>query len=146
MSLSQLKFSDQVPPTSLFKATPVEKMRLAVLANIETQRVLLKIEMGETITLTKTVKKTNDAGVINEVVVTKRPRKWFWKDAKGVYLLQMIYGGHPVIINGKTSIEAGSAENVQKVLDILSNAVSKGELDAQLAAAKAQRKSSKKAA
>ena len=141
MSLSDLKFSDSKRPPSIFRANAVEKARIVALSNISTQKLLLKGELGEPVHITKTIKKKIDNETV-ETVVTKNPRKWFWKDHRGVYLMEMLYGGRAVSINGKsTTIEAGpSPESVEKVLDILANSVGAGELDRALSDTATKRK------
>ena len=53
----------------------------------------------------------------------------------------MLFAGHPVLVNGKQStILAGDADGVEQVLNVLADAVSKGELDTQLASAAGNRK------
>jgi len=140
MSLSDLKFSDSKRPPSIFRANAVEKARIVALSNISIQKLLLKGELGEPVHITKTIKKKVDNETV-ETVVTKNPRKWFWKDHRGVYLLEMLYGSRAVSINGKSTIEAGpTPESVEKVLDILANSVSVGELDRALSDTVTKRK------
>ena len=143
MSLNDLKFTDSKRPVPAFRASPAEKARNAVLANIEVQRLLLNVERGEPINLTKTVKKEVD-GAIVDVMVARHPRKWFWKNPSGQYLVEMLFGGHAVSINGKSTIQAGTIDDVEKVLNILAEATSKGDLDSQIAVAASKRKFGRK--
>lgn len=147
MSLSNLKLVTANRPVPAFRANPTEKARAAVLANIEVQRALVRAERGETVTLTKTVKKQADDGSTITASVSRKPRKWFWKNPHGVFVVEMLFANQPVIIgNGKSAIEAGDLDGVGSVLNILADAVANGELDRALADAKAKRKPTKKKA
>lgn len=145
MNLNDLKFTDAKRPVPAFRASPAEKARNAILANIEIQRLLLKAERGEAVNLTKTVKKDVD-GAIVDVVIPRHPRKWFWKNPQGIFLVEMLFGGHPVSISGKTTIQAGTIDDVEKVLNILAEATSMGDLDSQIAVAASKRKFGRKKA
>lgn len=146
MSLSSLKLVTANRPVPAFRQNSTEKARAAVLANIEVQRALVRAERGEAVTLTKTVKKHTDSGVVT-ATVDRKPRKWFWKNPQGVFVVEMLFSNQPVVIgNGKSAIEAGDLDGVDSVLNILAEAVANGELDKALADAKAKRKSTKKKA
>jgi hypothetical protein len=142
MNLSELKFGSEKRPVPHWRSSPTEKMRAAVLTAIQNQRVLLDAERtGTAPNLTKTVKTMGEDGSVITSVVAKNPRKWFWKNQAGLYLIEMLFAGHPVLVNGKQStILAGDADGVERVLNVLADAVSKGELDTQLASAAANRK------
>ena len=142
MSLSELKFGAEKRPVPHWRSSPTEKMRAAVLTAIQNQRVLLDAERNGTApNLTKTVKTMGEDGSVITSVVAKNPRKWFWKNPAGQFLVEMLFAGHPVLVNGKQStILAGDADGVERVLNILADAVSKGDLDTQLASAAANRK------
>ena len=142
MNLSELKFGAEKRPVPHWRSSPTEKMRAAVLTAIQNQRVLLDAERtGTTPNLTKTVKTVGEDGSIITTVVPKSPRKWFWKNPAGQYLIEMLFAGYPVLVNGKQStILAGDADGVEQVLNVLADAVTKGELDTQLASAAANRK------
>lgn len=148
MSLSELKFSNEKRPTPHWRSTPAERVRNAVLATITLQNALLEAERNDAPThLTKTVKKADEHGNITDVTVERKPRKWFWKNPQGRYVVEMLYAGQPVLINGKQStIEAGDADGVEKVLAILAQAVSNGDLDKALTDASAKRKVGRKKA
>lgn len=146
MSLSSLKLVTANRPIPAFRQNSTEKARAAVLANIEVQRALVRAERGEAVTLTKTVKKHTDSGVI-ATTVDRKPRKFFWKTPQGQYVVELLFANQPVAIaNGKSAIEAGDLDGVDSVLNILADAVANGELDKALADAKAKRKATKKKA
>jgi hypothetical protein len=147
MALSDLKLVTANRPVPAFRANPTEKARAAVLANIEVQRALVRAERGEAVTLTKTVKKQAEDGSTITTTVDRKPRKFFWKNPQGVFVVELLFANQPVIIaNGKSAIEAGDLDGVDSVLNTLAEAVANGELDKALADAKAKRKPTKKKA
>lgn len=147
MALSDLKLVTANRPVPAFRANPTEKARAAVLANIEVQRALVRAERGEAVTLTKTVKKLAEDGSTVTTTVDRKPRKFFWKNPQGQYVVELLFANQPVIIaNGKSAIEAGDLDGVDSVLNTLAEAVANGELDKALADAKAKRKPTKKKA
>jgi len=149
MSLSELKFSTEKRPTPAFRASPVEKARAAVLSGIEVQRLIVASEKsGLTHNLTKTVNSVDFEGNVTSTTVQRKPRRWFWKNPQGIYIVELLFSNHPVVIhNGKTAIEAGDLDGVEQVLNILADATAKGELDKAFADIKSKRKPrSKKAA
>lgn len=151
MSLSSLKFTNEVRPTPSYRATTTEKRRETALANITTQRQLLAQMRGETVSLTRIIRVADESGGIQEKTVARKPVRWFWQTVKGGWVLEMVYARTPVAIGGpnKTVVACGKLEDIGKVLDTLAQAVADGSLDAQLAeaaeAAKARR-ATKKAA
>ncbi|CDL00270.1 conserved protein of unknown function [Magnetospirillum gryphiswaldense MSR-1 v2] len=147
MSLSNLKLVTAHRPVPAFRANPTDKARAAVLANIEVQRALVMAERGEAVALTKTVKKQAEDGSTITTTVSRKPRKWFWKNPQGQFVVEMLFANQPVIIaNGKSAIEAVTLDGVDTVLNTLAEAVANGELDKALADAKAKRKPTKKKA
>ncbi len=148
MSLSELKFSTEKRPTPAFRASPVEKARAAVLASIEVQRLIVASEKsGSTHNLTKTVKSVDAEGNTITSTVNRKPRRWFWKNPQGIYIVELLFSNQPVVIaNGKTAVEAGTLEGVEKTLNILAEATAKGEFDQAFASIKSKRKPRKKAA
>jgi len=150
MSLSALKFTTETRPTPTYRATTTEKRRETALANIAVQRQLLAQVRGEPVSLTKTIRVADEAGVVQEKTVARKPVRWFWQTAKGTWVLEMVYARSPVAIGGpnKTVVACGKLEDIGKVLDTLAQAVADGSLDAQLAEAAeaAQARRVKKAA
>ena len=146
MSLANLKLTTANRPVPAFRASPTEKARAAILANIDVQRALVKVERGEAVALTKQVKKVDEDGSVITATVDRKPRKWFWKNPQGVFVLEMLFNNQPVVIaNGKSVIEAGDLDGVDSVLNTLAEAVANGELDKALADAKTKRKTKKAA-
>jgi hypothetical protein len=76
---------------------------------------------------TKTVKQVDDEGNVTTTTVDRKPRKWFWLNQAGKYIVEMLYAGQPVLVNGKESaIVAGDLDGVEQVLNVLAEAVVKG--------------------
>ena len=149
MSLSELKFSTtDKRPTPAFKMNQTERSRAVILNAIQVQRELIEADRtGVHANLTKTVKHVDDDGTVSTTVIDRKPRKWYWKNAQNKFVVEMLYGGHPVLVNGKDSvIEAGNLDDVEKILTILAESTSKGELDKALDVAKSKRKAGHKKA
>ncbi|HLO78392.1 MAG TPA: DUF6641 family protein [Magnetospirillum sp.] len=146
MSLSDLTLIDAPRPVPHFRATPTEKARQAVLDGIEVQRKLLAAERnGVPPNLVKTVLVADDQGNKTELVVPRKPRRWFFKQTTGQYALEVLYAGQPVVIaNGKTAIHAGDHDGVEHALQVVADAVQAGELDSALSAIRAKRKVGRK--
>ena len=98
MSLANLKLTTANRPVPAFRASPTEKARAAILANIDVQRALVKVERGEAVALTKQVKKVDEDGSVITATVDRKPRKWFWKNPQGVFVLEMLFNNQPVVI------------------------------------------------
>ncbi len=142
------KFVNETRPTPHWRSSPTEKARESAIATIAVQKELLKADhLGVAHGLTKTVTFADENGQTVRKVIPRKPRAWFWKDAKGEYLIEMLYAGQHVVLNGKGNsvILAGDYDATVKVLDSLAEAIAKGELDKQLADAAAKRKTGKKA-
>jgi len=147
MSLSDLHFTNEKRPTPAFRANPTEKARAAVLANIQVQRTLLNAERdGVPHNITKTIKTLDEDGNTITSTVNRKPRQWFWKNHQGKFIVEVLFGGQPIAINGKTAIEAGDLAGVEKVLNILAEATAAGELDKVLLDSKSKRKAGRKKA
>lgn len=71
---------------------------------------------------------------------SKRLRQWFWQNADGNWLLELRYGNRPLKLSGdNTAVVVGKQEQLAGVLETLMEAVTAGELDKALAAAKKER-------
>jgi hypothetical protein len=137
INLAALKFCNEVRPTPAFRSSPMEKMRATILNGIANQRILVAQERGENVRLTKTIRVATDSGATEEKTVARKPAKWFWATAKGNVVMEMTYSRIAVAVGGpgKTVIDCGDLNGVGVVLDVLAEAVDKGELDKALMAA-----------
>lgn len=137
MSLNKLKFSAEVRPNG--KADALTMARTSLLSHLDTQRVLLNAERtGTPANLTRGEKAADGSVTIKRI----RPRQWFWKNASGEWLFQVLHGHKPLPLtnDGKATIVAGkSLDDVEKIIGIVVEATQKGELDAMLMASREAR-------
>jgi len=148
-SLNSLKLTNDQRPVPAFKRSPIEKARAAVLSGIAVQRDLINADLNGTVhSLTKQVVNVDDQGNKVTTTVNRKPRKWYFqRSSDGLYVVEVLFANHPVLLNGKQSVvEAGDLQGVLNVIGVIATAVEKGELDKALTDIAAKRKSSKKAA
>lgn len=150
MSLANLNFVTEKRPTPGYRATSEERRRQAVLEAIQVQKHLLAADLGQQVApLTRTIRVADEHGVVHQKTVERKPVRWFWPTTNG-YAVEMQYARIPVPVGGtgKTTIGVKTLEEVGKVLDVLAEATSKGELDKALAQASeaAKKRKPKKAA
>jgi hypothetical protein len=70
----------------------------------------------------------------------RRLHKWYWRNGDGNWLLELRYGNRPLKLNGdSTAVLVGKLEQLTSVIETLIEAVTAGELDKALAAAKKER-------
>ena len=121
--------------------TAEEYMRERMLANLDEQLGLAKaIVSGTAFSVKQTRYKTNENGERVAFERSKRLRQWFWHDVTGTWFLELRYGNRPMTLNGdKTAIEVGKLDQLTSVIETLIEAVTAGELDKALAAAKKDR-------
>jgi hypothetical protein len=148
MKLTDLKITAEKRPTPTWRVSAQERMRANLTKAIDVQRQLLQAERtGQSPNLTKMVRRVDDSGTTVEETVARRPRKWFWRAASGTYFLEVYYASKPVpLAVGKTAIECGDLDGVDRTLDFLAAAASAGELDKPLGDLKSGRKAAKKGA
>lgn len=145
--LASLIFSSALPQPKSAKVqrTPREVM----LAAIEEQIKLCEADIqGEPLTIKKSrfIKNPDGSSVKTEVDVL--PRRCYWLNADGNYLVSLRYGGSiPVELSpGNPSIVAGkSHEEVLPVLKTIKSAIEAGEADASIEVAAARMKRKKAA-
>jgi hypothetical protein len=120
---------------------PVERARLKALAAITEQRLMVEAKLaGQHFAPTHIVRRKNADGIRVAVEVPKRTRAGFFQDAGGKAFFTLRYAGKPVQLDGKNAaVEVGELTALPAILDTLAEAVRAGELDAQLAAAAAER-------
>jgi hypothetical protein len=140
--LSSIKFSTEKRPTPNYRSSPIEKARSALLKGVATQILLLKAERdGVPHGLMKEVHTTDNDGNIITKQVALKPRKWFWRNPQGAYIVEVLFSNHPLALDGKnTAIDAGDLNGVEQVLSLISDAVANGELDKAITEAKSKRK------
>ena len=132
--MSKLTLTDKTRSSML--VAPEERRRAKMLEAIEQQIKAVEAKQnGKIHTVTK-LKFVTDANtgerVKREMQIPVKP--WWWKDVAGVVYLTVKYGNRRLEIQlGKSAIEVGSADKLVGVLELLADAVKKGELDAVMA-------------
>ena len=118
-------------------------LRETVIEHLNEQKALVEAELrGEAYQPTRQAYVT-DAQTGQRVLKTvpKRPRRWYWHDLEGNWFIELRHGNRPLSIDGRnTAVKAGSKDKLPEVIDVLINAVAKGELDNIMKAAKKARK------
>ncbi len=75
--------------------------------------------------------KDEETGETKRVEVPRLLRRWWWQDETGAVLLELRYGNKPIaVVDNKSTIEVGPMDKLPKVIDMVIEAVSAGELDA----------------
>lgn len=71
-----------------------------------------------------------------------KARKWFYRAADGNYYIDVRYGNRPLPIkdNNNTVLAGDKREDLLNVLDVLEQAVTDGELDTQMEAARKRKR------
>ena len=78
-------------------------------------------------------------GEYAQAMVSRRPRAWFWTADDGKLYICLRYGTRILELSkGKAAIEVGEKKQLVTVIEALKQAVSGGEVDAQLTAAGAE--------
>ena len=115
-------------------ANPILDRRANIIARLEEQKLLLN-DPNYTRTVRTWVKKD---GQLTPVDKQQRVLPWWRVTANGSYAFSVRLGSKPIEFEkGKNAIAVPSLDKVPMVIDILINAVRNGELDDQLAHAKA---------
>ena len=122
-------------------ATLEDSLRGKLLERLDEQKELVGAELaGKQLVKTRTVYVTNDAGERVAQEKPRRIRKWYCHNGDGAWFIELRYGGKVMKIAGEnTAIEIGELKKAQKVIDTLMQAVTAGELDKALLAAKKER-------
>ncbi len=139
--LSKLKFSDK--QRSQVKMTVEERLRHKLIDRLKEQKELAEADLkGEQLVRTryKSVK-DEETGETKRVQVPRLMRRWWWKDETDAVLLELRYGNKPIaVVDNKSTIEVGAMDKLPKVIDMVIEAVSAGELDKVLKAALGERR------
>jgi hypothetical protein len=137
--LQTLKLTTTTPAP----VSPERKRRAKLLTFLAEQKALAEATLaGASFHASRTVTRKNDQGERVRVDVPRHVRKAWFQDAGGKLFLQVRYGAKPLeLAKGKNAIEVAALAEIPAVLDAVSNAVNQGELDTQLTAAAAQRRS-----
>jgi hypothetical protein len=130
--LSALKFTNSKRQQD---KSPQHARRQKLCSKLDEQILLAKAEQsGTPFTPTKLrIVKDETTGETRKVETPKKLKPWWWKDDKGKLCITMRYGARTLeIIEGKSSVEAGSIAEVVSSLQVIRIAVQSGELDSRL--------------
>ena len=139
--LSKLKFSDK--QRSQVKMTVEERLRHKLIDRLKEQKELAEADLnGKALVRTRyKMIKDEETGETKRVQVPRLMRRWWWKDETDTVLLELRYGNKPIAIaDNKSTIEVGAMDKLPKVIDMVIEAVSAGELDKVLKAALGERR------
>jgi hypothetical protein len=137
--LATLKITAEERSTK--NATTEDMLRAKLVERLGEQLELANAEAtGKSVVKTRSIFVTNEEGERVTKDVERRLRKWFWRNADGIYFIELRYGGKALKLDGKnTAVEAGTVEGLAKVIATLTEAVKAGEMDKALVAAKKER-------
>jgi TRAP-type mannitol/chloroaromatic compound transport system substrate-binding protein len=135
MSLSALKLTAAKKPTN---QTAEQHRRSKMIKRIDEQIKLATAQQrGDTYTASKTKHVVNAATGERELVsVSKRVKSWWFPVPDGRIALTVRYGSQVLeLAKGKFSIDVVDFDHLPATLQVVRDAVAKGELDAQIAQA-----------
>ncbi len=139
--LAKLKFSDK--QRSQVKMTVEEGLRHKLIDRLKEQRELAEADLNG-VPLVKTRYKSikdEETGETKRVQVPRLMRRWWWQDETDAVLLELRYGNKSIaVVDNKSTIEVGAMDKLPKVIDMVIEAVSAGELDKVLKAALSARR------
>jgi hypothetical protein len=120
---------------------PVECARSKVLGALADQRSMVEAKIaGQHYAPTHLVWRKDEEGQRVQVSKPRRLTAGWFQDASGQTFFSLRYAGKPIeLAKDKNAIAAGEITALPAILDTLTEAVRAGELDAQLAAAAAER-------
>src|SRR5690606_1880941 len=120
---------------------PVERARNKVIAALAEQKLMAEAKLvGQNYAPTHMVWRENEDGQRVQVETPKRLRAGWFVDTGGQTFFALRYAGKPIeFAKDKNAIAVGELSALPAILDTLAEAVRAGELDAQLAAAAAER-------
>ena len=133
-ALANLKLVNAKRPVHL---SPVVQRRNKVAARIHEQIELAKSKLeGASFNPTRlrTIKDA-ETGLNKTVSVPKRVKEWWFTSDSGKLCLSLRYGAKVIeIAKGKSAVELAGEKDLVATLEVLKQAVSDGELDAQIEA------------
>lgn len=137
--LKSLKLATAVPVRA--NADPVQRARQKVMEGLTTQRKMVEAKLaGQHYAPTRMVWRKNEDGQRVQVSKPRRLSPGWFVDASGQAFFALKYAGKPIeFAKDKNAITVGELSALPAILDTLTEAVRAGELDAQLAAAAAER-------
>ena len=137
--LKSLKLTTAQPVRA--NADPIQRARDKVISALAEQKAMAEAKIdGQHYAPTHMVWRKNGEGQRVLVETPKRLRAGWFVDASGQTFFGLRYAGKPIeFAKDKNAIAVGELSALPAILDTLTEAVRAGELDAQLAAAAAER-------
>lgn len=137
--LKALKLTSAKPLVA--NSDPIQRARDKVVDALTEQKAMAEAKLaGQHYAPTHKVWRKNETGQRAQVEAPKRVRQGWFQDAYRKVFFGLRYAGKAIeFAKDKNAIEVGQLETLPSVLDTLIEAVRAGELDAQLAAAAAER-------
>lgn len=137
--LKTLKLASAQPVSA--SNDPVERARNKIIAALAEQKAMAEAKLaGQNYAPTHMVWRKNAEGQRVQVETPKRLRKGWFVDASGQTFFSLRYAAKPIeFASDKNAIAVGELSALPAIIDTLTEAVRAGELDAQLAAAAAER-------
>lgn len=135
MSLSALKLTAAKKPSN---QTAEQNRRSKLIRRIDEQiRLATAQQRGETFSASKTKSVVNaESGERQVISVAKRVKAWWFSAPDGRIALTVRYGSQVLeLAKGKFSVDVADFDHLPATLQLVRDAVAKGELDAQVAAA-----------
>ncbi len=123
--------------------TVEERLRHKLIDRLKEQKELAEADLkGEQLVRTRYKSiKDEETGEIKRLQVPRLLRRWWWQDETDAVLLELRYGNKPIaVVDNKSTIEVGTMDKLPKVIDMVIEAVSAGELDKVLKAALGERR------
>ena len=117
--------------------SPVIQRRNKVAMRISEQIALAQSKLDGKLyePMTQRKVKNDETGEITTVNVAKRVKEWWFTTDNGKLCVSLRYGAKVIeIAKGKTAVELASEKELVATLEVLRQAVSAGELDAQIEA------------
>lgn len=137
--LKSLKLAKAEPIRA--QADPIKRARDKVIDGLMEQKRAAEAKLaGQHYAPTQMVTRKNEAGERIQIEARKRLRNGWFENAAGQTFFALRYAGKAIeLAKDKNAIEVGELAKLPAIIDTLIQAVSAGELDAQLAAAAEER-------
>lgn len=117
------------------KRSPVVLRRAKLTGKIQDQIAAAKAAAEGGIYASKRAKVVQDSetGERKQIEIATRVKPWWWKSATGKVMVAVRYGAKAIeLAKGKNAVEVGSMEDLVAALEAVKEAVTAGELDAQI--------------
>jgi hypothetical protein len=117
------------------KKSPVGLRRAKLTGKISDQISAAKAAAEGAIYASKRAKFVQDSetGERKQIEIATRVKPWWWKSPAGKVMVAVRYGAKPIeLAKGKNAIEVGTMDDLIVALEAVKEAVTAGELDAQI--------------